>query len=50
VVWASAALRSPKPDAWIDFILAATGVIGEVAIILVKAKSKKLSVFFGKTE
>ena len=38
VVWAGAALRSPKVDAWMDFIAATIGVVGELATIPAKAK------------
>lgn len=41
VLWAAVTIRAPSPDAWVDFVLATIGVVGEAIIILVKAKPRR---------
>jgi hypothetical protein len=41
VVWAAVSVRRPSIEAWADFAIAAVGVVAEVVVVLVKAKTKK---------
>lgn len=40
VTWIAFAIKKPAAEAWIDFAVAALGVVGEIVIILVKSKRK----------